>query len=60
MELTVGFMGVEQRYISDVYLTPNERVEVRVLFYSRSLRTCHMDLTVLSLTFPIFLGGRVR
>lgn len=32
MELTVGFMGVEQTYVSDVFLTPNERVEVRARF----------------------------
>lgn len=29
VELSVGFMGVEQSYISDVFCTPNERVEVR-------------------------------
>jgi len=27
VELTVEFMGIEQSYISDVYLIPNERVE---------------------------------
>jgi ribosome-associated toxin RatA of RatAB toxin-antitoxin module len=28
VEMTVGFMGIEQRYVSEVSFKPNERVEV--------------------------------